>query len=151
MIGTLLRHAFPFFLSNPFSTAKSKPSIHRLLLPFRTKHLKGFSFSRILYHSYSTSLQSQSVNVSCNSSDAVQTPSSSSPRLDFQLFNTMTKQKEVFKPKDPGKVGMYVCGVTAYDLSHIGHARVYVAFDVLYRSVLSRLLRERLQFGVLFV
>ncbi|CAL5440181.1 unnamed protein product [Camellia sinensis] len=49
------------------------------------------------------------------------------------LYNTMSKQKEVFRPKVPGKVGMYVCGVTAYDLSHIGHARVYVCFDVLYR------------------
>ncbi|CAI9092665.1 OLC1v1027975C1 [Oldenlandia corymbosa var. corymbosa] len=49
------------------------------------------------------------------------------------LFNTMSRQKELFQPKLPGKVGMYVCGVTAYDLSHIGHARVYVCFDVLYR------------------
>ncbi|XP_073119504.1 cysteine--tRNA ligase 2, cytoplasmic-like isoform X1 [Henckelia pumila] len=51
----------------------------------------------------------------------------------FQLYNTMSKQKEVFKPRIEGKVGMYVCGVTSYDLSHIGHARAYVAFDVLYR------------------
>ncbi|KAF9612167.1 hypothetical protein IFM89_038355 [Coptis chinensis] len=43
------------------------------------------------------------------------------------------RQKQVFKPKNPGKVGMYVCGVTAYDLSHIGHACVYVSFDVLFR------------------
>ncbi|KAK4345142.1 hypothetical protein RND71_035318 [Anisodus tanguticus] len=49
------------------------------------------------------------------------------------LHNTMSKQKELFIPKVPGKVGMYVCGVTAYDFSHIGHARVYVCFDVLYR------------------
>ncbi|KAG7024444.1 Cysteine--tRNA ligase, chloroplastic/mitochondrial [Cucurbita argyrosperma subsp. argyrosperma] len=49
------------------------------------------------------------------------------------LHNTMSRKKEVFKPKVEGKVGMYVCGVTAYDLSHIGHARVYVTFDVLYR------------------
>ncbi|GAB4836812.1 hypothetical protein Ancab_001725 [Ancistrocladus abbreviatus] len=49
------------------------------------------------------------------------------------LYNTMSRQKELFKPKVPGKVGMYVCGVTAYDLSHIGHARAYVTFDVLYR------------------
>ncbi|XP_075106236.1 cysteine--tRNA ligase, chloroplastic/mitochondrial isoform X1 [Nicotiana tabacum] len=49
------------------------------------------------------------------------------------LHNTMSKQRELFIPKVPGKVGMYVCGVTAYDLSHIGHARVYVSFDVLYR------------------
>ncbi|KAI3926054.1 hypothetical protein MKW98_028190 [Papaver atlanticum] len=52
---------------------------------------------------------------------------------EFQLYNSMTKQKEIFVPKEPGKVGMYVCGVTAYDLSHIGHARAYIAFDVLYR------------------
>ncbi|KAL7150924.1 hypothetical protein ABFS83_05G146200 [Erythranthe nasuta] len=49
------------------------------------------------------------------------------------LHNSMSRQKELFKPKIEGRVGMYVCGVTAYDLSHIGHARVYVAFDVLYR------------------
>lgn len=49
------------------------------------------------------------------------------------LYNTMSKQKELFKPKIPGQVGMYVCGVTAYDLSHIGHARVYVSVDVLFR------------------
>ncbi|KAJ4973367.1 hypothetical protein NE237_006541 [Protea cynaroides] len=56
--------------------------------------------------------------------------------LEFQVYNTMTKQKEIFKPKEPGKVGMYICGITAYDYSHIGHARVYVAFDVLYRYLL---------------
>ncbi|KAL7121737.1 hypothetical protein ACP275_01G002000 [Erythranthe tilingii] len=49
------------------------------------------------------------------------------------LYNTMSKERELFKPKLEGEVGMYVCGVTAYDLSHIGHARVYVAFDLLYR------------------
>jgi cysteinyl-tRNA synthetase len=52
---------------------------------------------------------------------------------EFQLYNSMTKQKEIFVSKEQGKVGMYVCGVTAYDLSHIGHARAYVAFDILYR------------------
>ncbi|KAL2241174.1 UNVERIFIED_CONTAM: Cysteine--tRNA ligase CPS1, chloroplastic/mitochondrial [Sesamum indicum] len=54
-------------------------------------------------------------------------------RPEFQVYNSMTKQKEIFKPILEGKVGMYVCGVTSYDLSHIGHARAYVAFDVLYR------------------
>ncbi|EPS66917.1 hypothetical protein M569_07857, partial [Genlisea aurea] len=49
------------------------------------------------------------------------------------LHNTMTRRKELFKPKVEGRVGMYVCGVTAYDLSHIGHARVYVTFDVVCR------------------
>ena len=59
-----------------------------------------------------------------------------SPSSELWLHNTMSKKKEVFKPKVEDKVGMYVCGVTAYDLSHIGHARVYVTFDVLYRSFL---------------
>ncbi|GFP85367.1 cysteine--tRNA ligase [Phtheirospermum japonicum] len=54
-------------------------------------------------------------------------------RPEFQLYNSMTKQKEIFKPIAEGKVGMYICGVTSYDFSHIGHARAYVAFDVLYR------------------
>ncbi|GJU72940.1 cysteine--tRNA ligase 2, cytoplasmic [Tanacetum coccineum] len=52
---------------------------------------------------------------------------------EFTIFNSLTKQKEIFKPLVPGKVSIYVCGVTAYDLSHIGHARAYVAFDVLVR------------------
>jgi cysteinyl-tRNA synthetase len=57
----------------------------------------------------------------------------------LSLYNTMSRAKETFSPR-PGAgnaVSMYVCGVTVYDLSHIGHARVYVAFDVLYRYLLS--------------
>ncbi|KAK2663797.1 hypothetical protein Ddye_002371 [Dipteronia dyeriana] len=53
--------------------------------------------------------------------------------MELKLYNSMTQQKEIFTPKVPGKVGMYVCGVTAYDYSHLGHARAAVAFDVLYR------------------
>ncbi|KAD7116648.1 hypothetical protein E3N88_03916 [Mikania micrantha] len=53
--------------------------------------------------------------------------------FEFQIYNSMTKQKEKFKPIVPGKVSMYVCGVTSYDFSHIGHARAYIAFDVLFR------------------
>ncbi len=59
---------------------------------------------------------------------------------ELELYNTMSKQKEKFRPKVAGKVSMYVCGVTSYDYSHIGHARVYVAFDVLFRYVPSSLL-----------
>jgi cysteinyl-tRNA synthetase len=51
----------------------------------------------------------------------------------LELFNSMSKKKEPFQPRVEGKVSMYVCGVTPYDFSHIGHARAYVAFDVLYR------------------
>nr|GEW01318.1 cysteine--tRNA ligase, chloroplastic/mitochondrial isoform X1 [Tanacetum cinerariifolium] len=54
-------------------------------------------------------------------------------KKELWLYNTMSREKELFKPKVEGKVGMYVCGVTAYDLSHIGHARVYVSFDILFR------------------
>ncbi|KAK4802079.1 hypothetical protein SAY86_000282 [Trapa natans] len=54
-------------------------------------------------------------------------------KKELWLYNTMSRKKELFRPKVDGRVGMYVCGVTAYDLSHIGHARVYVNFDVLYR------------------
>ncbi|XP_076914715.1 cysteine--tRNA ligase 2, cytoplasmic-like isoform X1 [Bidens hawaiensis] len=53
--------------------------------------------------------------------------------FEFQIYNSMTKQKEKFLPIVPGKVSMYICGVTSYDYSHIGHARAYVAFDVLFR------------------
>ena len=42
---------------------------------------------------------------------------------------TLTREKEVFKPIHKGKVGMYVCGVTVYDLCHIGHGRTFVCFD----------------------
>ncbi|XP_051185351.1 cysteine--tRNA ligase CPS1, chloroplastic/mitochondrial isoform X1 [Lolium perenne] len=51
----------------------------------------------------------------------------------LMLFDTRTKKTEVFRPLVEGKVGMYVCGVTPYDFSHVGHARAYVSFDVLYR------------------
>jgi cysteinyl-tRNA synthetase len=51
----------------------------------------------------------------------------------LRIFNTMTSTKEEFKPITPGKVGMYVCGVTVYDNCHIGHARANVAFDIVYR------------------
>ena len=49
------------------------------------------------------------------------------------IYNSMTKQKEEFKPNKPNQVCLYVCGVTVYDYCHIGHARVMVAFDVINR------------------
>ncbi len=49
------------------------------------------------------------------------------------IYNTMTKKKEEFVPQVPGQVGMYACGITAYDLCHIGHARSAVVFDVIAR------------------
>lgn len=49
------------------------------------------------------------------------------------IYNTLTRRKEPFVPIEPGKVKMYVCGLTTYDYSHIGHARMFVAFDVVVR------------------
>ncbi len=51
----------------------------------------------------------------------------------LRLTNTRTRQKEVFKPIDPGHVGMYVCGPTVYGDAHLGHARPGVTFDVLFK------------------
>lgn len=53
----------------------------------------------------------------------------------LQIYNTLSRKKEVFKPINPNKVGMYVCGITIYDYCHIGHARTYVAFDVIARYI----------------
>lgn len=54
----------------------------------------------------------------------------------MKVYNTLTKQKEEFKPIDEGKVGMYVCGPTVYGEPHIGHARSYISFDLLHRYFL---------------
>ena len=51
----------------------------------------------------------------------------------LKIFNTMTRQKEEFKPIHAGEVGMYVCGITVYDLCHIGHGRTFVGFDLVVR------------------
>ncbi|MDR7344364.1 cysteinyl-tRNA synthetase [Pantoea alhagi] len=51
----------------------------------------------------------------------------------LKIFNTLTRQKEEFKPIHAGEIGMYVCGITVYDLSHIGHGRTFVAFDIVAR------------------
>jgi len=53
--------------------------------------------------------------------------------MSLTVFNTMGGRKEPFVPGTPGKVRMYVCGVTVYDLCHIGHARANVAFDIIVR------------------
>ena len=53
--------------------------------------------------------------------------------MTLTLYNTLTRKKERFEPLDPGNVRMYVCGMTIYDLCHMGHARMMMAFDVVYR------------------
>jgi len=53
------------------------------------------------------------------------------------IYNTLTGKKEEFFPLEPGKIRMYVCGITVYDLCHIGHARSAIVFDVIYRYLSS--------------
>jgi cysteinyl-tRNA synthetase len=53
--------------------------------------------------------------------------------MTLHIYNTLTRQKEEFKPINPDHVGMYVCGPTVYDFAHIGNARPVIVFDVLYR------------------
>lgn len=61
------------------------------------------------------------------------------------IYNTLTKHKEHFTPIVPGKIGIYVCGMTVYDYCHIGHARVIVVFDVVVRYL------RTLDFSVIYV
>jgi len=53
----------------------------------------------------------------------------------LKIYNTLTNQKQVFKPINPSSVGIYVCGMTVYDFCHMGHARVLVMFDVITRHM----------------
>lgn len=56
----------------------------------------------------------------------------------LSIYNSLTRQKEVFTPIQPGQVKMYVCGNTVYDYCHIGHARSMISFDMIYRYLASR-------------
>ncbi|MEA2988526.1 MAG: cysteinyl-tRNA synthetase, partial [Alphaproteobacteria bacterium] len=53
--------------------------------------------------------------------------------MDLKLYDTLTREKQPFRPLDPARVRMYVCGPTVYDFAHIGNARPVIVFDVLYR------------------
>jgi cysteinyl-tRNA synthetase len=55
----------------------------------------------------------------------------------LEIYNTLTRSKETFKPIEPGKVKLYVCGMTVYDFCHIGHARVMIVFDMVVRWLRS--------------
>jgi cysteinyl-tRNA synthetase len=56
----------------------------------------------------------------------------------LQIYNSLTKKKETFTPIEPGKVRLYVCGMTVYDYCHLGHARVLVVFDMVVRYLRTR-------------
>src|SRR5512141_2749990 len=53
--------------------------------------------------------------------------------MTVEIYNTLTRRKQPLEPIEPGHVRMYVCGVTTYDRTHIGHGRTFVAFDVMQR------------------
>ena len=53
--------------------------------------------------------------------------------MTLRIHNTLSRSLETFVPLEPGRVRMYVCGITVYDLCHMGHARMMMAFDVVYR------------------
>ncbi|TFW32335.1 cysteine--tRNA ligase [Massilia horti] len=55
----------------------------------------------------------------------------------LKIYNTLARDKQVFVPIEPGKVRMYVCGITVYDYCHIGHARMTAVFDIVYRWLLA--------------
>ena len=57
--------------------------------------------------------------------------------MTLKIYNTLTRQLETFEPIEPNHVRMYVCGITIYDLCHVGHARMMIAFDVIYRWFLA--------------
>ncbi len=51
----------------------------------------------------------------------------------LRIYDSLTQKKQEFKPLEPGKVRMYVCGITVYDYGHVGHARTFVSFDIIAR------------------
>ncbi|WP_298053513.1 class I tRNA ligase family protein, partial [uncultured Paenalcaligenes sp.] len=51
----------------------------------------------------------------------------------LRIYSSLSRTKEIFQPIEPGKVRMYVCGMTVYDFCHLGHARMLVSFDVIQR------------------
>jgi cysteinyl-tRNA synthetase len=55
----------------------------------------------------------------------------------LQIHNSLTGRKETFRPLEPGKVRMYVCGMTVYDYCHLGHARMLIVFDVVRRHLVT--------------
>jgi cysteinyl-tRNA synthetase len=61
--------------------------------------------------------------------------------MSIRIYNTLTRQIEALRPIEPGHVRMYVCGMTIYDLCHLGHARLFLAFDIVTRWLRARGLR----------
>jgi cysteinyl-tRNA synthetase len=67
------------------------------------------------------------------SGDASSAETESSSMTAIKIYNSLAREKQAFVPIEPGKVRMYVCGMTVYDYCHLGHARVMVVFDMVQR------------------
>ncbi|XP_057727136.1 cysteine--tRNA ligase, chloroplastic/mitochondrial isoform X1 [Arachis stenosperma] len=123
---SLLKFYKPFFFS-------SIPHFTRPIL-FRSINNKKKLLSSSSFSCFSSSVgQSQPLTANSTFASKSEGQNLKAPSPELWLHNTMSKKRELLRPKVESKVGMYVCGVTAYDLSHIGHARVYVNFDLLFR------------------
>src|SRR4051795_6249434 len=70
----------------------------------------------------------------CNSTRATRI----TPRMSLRVYNTLSKQKELFEPVRPGKVGMYLCGPTVYKSPHVGHMVGPVIFDAIKRYLVYK-------------
>lgn len=75
-----------------------------------------------------------------------QAPTVSADKPQLRLYNSLTRQKELFVPLDGNNVKWYSCGPTVYDASHMGHARSYISFDIL-----RRVLTDYFGYNVLYV
>lgn len=131
-MASLLKFYNPLTLTRFTPVSLSQAFLRRTL---RNSHFSFFN-SATTFARFTSSPTSSQLPVSAPNLKEINALRHDSTSSELWLHNTMSRKKEVFKPKVEGKVGMYVCGVTAYDLSHIGHARVYVTFDVLYRYLL---------------
>ncbi|XP_023524130.1 cysteine--tRNA ligase, chloroplastic/mitochondrial-like isoform X2 [Cucurbita pepo subsp. pepo] len=132
-------------LYNPLMVTRFSPiSVSQAILLRRTRRHFRFPFFKSA-RCFTTSLSLSQHPVNEENHKEIGGVPRQCTSSELWLHNTMSRKKELFKTKVEGKVGMYVCGVTAYDLSHIGHARVYVTFDVLYRYL------KHLGYEVLYV
>ena len=57
-------------------------------------------------------------------------------KQEIKIYNTLSREVEIFSPIHEGHVGMYVCGPTVYNNAHLGNCRTYISFDVIYRYLL---------------
>jgi len=101
--------------------------ISRHAHPFKTGSRAGHGLERS---------QSSKLPRPYGAADPTLTGPGPSPALTLRLTNTLTRAKADFVPLQEGRVSIYCCGVTVYDLCHLGHARSYIVWDVLRRYLI---------------